>query len=213
MGLLAYLKKRKTRKHLRRMDKLHRSPERIRLQYPHCTFGVGTYGIPEVVEFDNDSVLKVGSYTSIAAGVKVLLGGEHRTDWLTTYPFPAMIDEVKDILDYAPSKGDVVIGSDCWICTDAVILSGVTIGHGAIVAAGAMVNRNVAPFSVVGGNPCKFIRWRFDEETRETLLAAAWWDWPVDEVKAMARTLCSNDVETFIEYINARKASVAESRA
>ncbi|MDB6144148.1 MAG: acetyltransferase [Pseudomonas sp.] len=204
MGLLAYLEKRKTRKHLRQLDKLEREPERIRLKYPNCTFGVGTYGTPEVVDFDSDSVLKVGSYTSIAAGVKVLLGGEHRTDWVTTYPFPAMINEVKDILDFAPSKGDVVIGSDCWICTNAVILSGVTIGHGAIVGAGAMVCRDVAPYSVVGGNPCKFIRWRFDEETRETLLKAAWWDWPVSEVKQVARTLCSADIEAFLGYIKAR---------
>ncbi|MDB6048981.1 MAG: cat [Pseudomonas sp.] len=204
MKFLETLKKRQTRRHLRGLDKLHRGPEKIRLRYPKFSFGVGTYGIPDVVEFDNDSVLKVGSYTSIAAGVKILLGGEHRTDWLTTYPFPAMIDEVSDILDYAPSKGDVIIGSDCWICTDAVILSGVTIGHGAIVAAGAVVNRDVAPFAVVGGNPCKFIRWRFDEQTRETLLNAAWWDWPVDEVKAVARTLSSSDIDTFLHYIGAR---------
>jgi chloramphenicol O-acetyltransferase type B len=204
MGLLTYLKKRKTRKHLRQMDKLERGPERFRLKYPNHSFGVGTYGTPEVVDFDSDSVLKVGSYTSIAAGVQVLLGGEHRTDWVTTYPFPAMVDQVKDISDYSPSKGDVVIGSDCWICTNAVILSGVTIGHGAIVAAGAMVCRDVAPFSVVGGNPCKFIRWRFDEPTREALLQAAWWDWPMDEVKSVARTLCSDDIEAFLGYIKGR---------
>lgn len=207
MGLLTYLEKRKTRKRLRQMDKLERGPERIRLKYPRYTFGIGTYGIPEVSDFDSDSVLKVGAYTSIAAGVQVLLGGEHRTDWITTYPFPAMVDGVSDILDYSPSKGDVVIGSDCWICTNAMILSGVTIGHGAIVAAGAMVYRDVPPYSVVGGNPGKFIRWRFDEETRQTLLDAAWWDWPVDEVKAVARTLCSQDIESFLEYIKARKTA------
>ncbi|WP_297835604.1 CatB-related O-acetyltransferase [Pseudomonas sp.] len=206
MKFLEILKRRQTRKHLRGMDKLHRYPEKIRLRYPNLSFGVGTYGIPDVVEFDNDSVLKVGAYTSIAAGVKILLGGEHRTDWVTTYPFPAIIDEVSDILDHSPSKGDVIIGSDCWICTNVVILSGVTIGHGAIVAAGAIVSRDVAPFSVVGGNPCKFIRWRFDEATRETLLRSAWWDWPVDEVKSVARTLSSSDIDTFIRYINARKA-------
>jgi chloramphenicol O-acetyltransferase type B len=120
MKFLEILKKRQTRKHLRGMDKLHRYPEKIRLRYPNFSFGVGTYGIPDVVEFDNYSVLKVGAYTSIAAGVKILLGGEHRTDWVTTYPFPAIIDEVSDILDHSPSKGDVNIGSDCWICTNAL---------------------------------------------------------------------------------------------
>ncbi|WP_166361168.1 CatB-related O-acetyltransferase [Pseudomonas akapageensis] len=208
MKFLENLKNRKERKRLRALSKLERSAEKIRLRYPRYTVGVGTYGIPEVTEFGDDTVLKVGNYTSIAAGVQILLGGEHRTDWITTYPFPAMIDEVKDIKDYAPSKGDVVIGSDCWICTNAVILSGVTIGHGAIVAAGATVTRDVPPFAVVGGNPCKFIRWRFEEEIRELLLEAAWWDWPVDEVKAVARTLCSSDMDSFIAYIKARKAPV-----
>jgi len=205
MKFLEALKERSTRKRLRKLEKLHRAPEKIRLKYPRYTFGVGTYGIPEVIEFGDDTILRVGSYTSIAEGVRILLGGEHRTDWITTYPFPAMIKEVDDIKDYAPSKGDVVIGSDCWICADAMILSGVTIGHGAIVAAGAVVTRDVAPFSVVGGNPCKFIRWRFEEDVRELLLQAAWWDWPVEEVKAFARTLCSSDMPAFLDYIRERK--------
>ncbi|MFS2160063.1 CatB-related O-acetyltransferase [Pseudomonas sp. Pseusp122] len=209
MKFLEMLKNRATRKRLRRMDKLERAPEKIRLQYPRYTVGVGTYGIPEVLEFGDDTVLRIGSYTSIAAGVRILLGGEHRTDWLTTYPFPAMMKGLEDIKDYAPSKGDVVIGSDCWICAGAMILSGVTIGHGSIVAAGAVVTRDVAPFSVVGGNPCKFIRWRFDEDVRQQLLDAAWWDWPMDEVKAIARTLSSNDLPAVLEYIRIRQGQQA----
>ncbi|SOS25750.1 acetyltransferase [Pseudomonas syringae pv. avii] len=140
----------------------------------------------------------------------VSLGGEHRTDWITTYPFPAMVEQVSDIQDYAPSKGDVVIGSDCWICANAVIVSGVTIGHGAIVGAGAMVVRDVAPYSVVGGNPCKFIRWRFEEDVRDLLLQAAWWDWPMEEVKSVARTLCSSDMDAFLAYIRQRQAPVKQ---
>lgn len=206
MKLFEMLKDRREYKRLRAMDRLERKAEKIRLRYPRYTIGTGTYGIPEVIEFGDDTVLKVGSYTSIAEGVQILLGGEHRTDWLTTYPFPAMVDEVRDIKDYAPSKGDVVIGSDCWICTNAVILSGVTIGHGAIVAAGAVVTRDVPPFAVVGGNPCKQIRWRFEEDVHALLLEAAWWDWPMEEVKAVARMLCSADQETFLAYIRTRKA-------
>jgi len=207
MNFLELLKERRTRKRLRKLDKLQRAPEKIRLKYPRYTVGVGTYGIPEVIEFGDDTILRIGSYTSIAEGVRILLGGEHRTDWITTYPFPAMIRGVEDIKDYAPSKGDVVIGSDCWICADAMILSGVTIGHGAIVAAGAIVTRDVAPFAVVGGNPCKFIRWRFEEDVREELLQAAWWDWPMEEVKTVARTLCSSDMPAFLSYIRERKSA------
>lgn len=207
MKFLEMLKSRKTRKRLRSLDKLERAPEKIRLRYPRYTVGTGTYGIPEVFEFGDDTILRIGSYSSIAAGVKVLLGGEHRTDWLTTYPFPAMMKGLEDIKDYAPSKGDVVIGSDCWICADATILSGVTIGHGAIVAAGAVVARDVPPFAVVGGNPCKFIRWRFDEGVREQLLQAAWWDWPMEEVKSVARMLSGSDLDGFLGYIRSRKAA------
>ncbi|AAO54853.1 acetyltransferase, CysE/LacA/LpxA/NodL family [Pseudomonas syringae pv. tomato T1] len=192
------------------MDKLERHAEKIRLKYPRAVVGVGTYGIPDIVDFGDNSILRVGSYTSIAEGVKILLGGEHRTDWITTYPFPAMVEQVSDIQDYAPSKGDVVIGSDCWICANAVIVSGVTIGHGAIVGAGAMVVRDVAPYSVVGGNPCKFIRWRFEEDVRDLLLRAAWWDWPMEEVKSVARTLCSSDMDAFLAYIRQRQASVKQ---
>ncbi|MBI6574414.1 CatB-related O-acetyltransferase [Pseudomonas viridiflava] len=207
MRFIERLKARKVRKQLRQLDKLERAAEKIRLRYPRYEVGVGTYGIPDVIEFGDDTILRVGSYTSIAEGVRILLGGEHRTDWITTYPFPAMVDQVSDIKDYAPSKGDVTIGSDCWICADAVILSGVTIGHGAIVGAGAMVVRDVAPFSVVGGNPCKFIRWRFEEDVRELLLQAAWWDWPMEEVKQVARTLCSSDMEAFLSYVRQRQGA------
>lgn len=207
MKFLELLKTRKTRKRLRQMDKLERAAEKIRLRYPDYEVGTGTYGIPEVFEFGDKTILRIGSYTSIAGGVRILLGGEHRTDWLTTYPFPAMMSGLEDIKDYAPSKGDVVIGSDCWICADAMILSGVTIGHGAIVAAGAVVTRDVAPFAVVGGNPGKFIRWRFDEEVRQRLLDAAWWDWPMEEVKSVARMLSGSDMAAFLTYIDSRKTT------
>ncbi|WP_440778983.1 CatB-related O-acetyltransferase [Pseudomonas syringae] len=210
MKFIELLKTRKVRRQLRKMDKLERHAEKIRLKYPRAVVGVGTYGIPDIVDFGDNSILRVGSYTSIAEGVKILLGGEHRTDWITTYPFPAMVEQVSDIQDYAPSKGDVVIGSDCWICANAVIVSGVTIGHGAIVGAGAVVVRDVAPYSVVGGNPCKFIRWRFEEDVRDLLLQAAWWDWPMEEVKSVARTLCSSDMDAFLAYIRQRQASVKQ---
>ncbi|KPW59711.1 CatB-related O-acetyltransferase [Pseudomonas syringae group genomosp. 3] len=210
MKFIELLKTRKVRRQLRKMDKLERHAEKIRLKYPRAVVGVGTYGIPDIVDFGDNSILRVGSYTSIAEGVKILLGGEHRTDWITTYPFPAMVEQVSDIQDYAPSKGDVVIGSDCWICANAVIVSGVTIGHGAIVGAGAMVVRDVAPYSVVGGNPCKFIRWRFEEDVRDLLLQAAWWDWPMEEVKSVARTLCSSDMDAFLAYIRQRQASMKQ---
>ncbi|KPB86797.1 Acetyltransferase [Pseudomonas syringae pv. maculicola] len=92
MKFIELLKTRKVRRQLRKMDKLERHAEKIRLKYPRAVVGVGTYGIPDIVDFGDNSILRVGSYTSIAEGVKILLGGEHRTDWITTYPFPAMVE-------------------------------------------------------------------------------------------------------------------------
>ncbi|BBH31409.1 CatB-related O-acetyltransferase [Pseudomonas sp. St290] len=204
MKFLQKFKERKVRKHLKRLEKLERAPEKIRLRYPKYQVGVGTYGIPEVMEFGDDTVLKVGSYTSIAEGVKILLGGGHRTDWVSTFPFPRMIDEARDIPGSYSTKGDVVIGSDCWICAEAMILSGVTIGHGAVVAAGAVVIRDVEPYAMVGGNPCRFIRWRFDEPVRQALLESAWWEWPMEEVKAVSPLLCNDNIDAFLDYVRQR---------
>ncbi|HBO1838374.1 TPA: antibiotic acetyltransferase, partial [Pseudomonas aeruginosa] len=104
MKFLEKLKKRKERKYFRGWEKIFKAPEKIRLAYPHYEVGVGTYGIPEVTEFGDKATLRIGAYTSIAAGVKILLGGEHHTDWLTTYPFPKMIDEVADIPDSTTTR-------------------------------------------------------------------------------------------------------------
>ncbi|WP_260961050.1 CatB-related O-acetyltransferase [Pseudomonas citri] len=205
MKLLQKLKERQQRKRLKRLEKLERAPEKIRLRYPNYEIGTGTYGIPEVMEFGDDTVLKVGSYTSIAQGVKILLGGGHRTDWVSTFPFPRIIDEARHIPGSNPTKGDVVIGSDCWICAETMILSGVTIGHGAVVAASAVVTRDVAPYAIVGGNPCRFIRWRFEEPMRQALLESAWWEWPTEEVKAISPLLCSDDLDAFLAYARERQ--------
>ncbi len=199
------LKKRKVRRHLGQFERLFRGRERIRMRYPQFSIGVGTYGVPDVQEFGNDTTLKVGNYTSIAEGVRILLGGGHRTDWVSCFPFPLLIDEVKDVPGASPDKGDVVIGSDCWLCANVLILSGVTVGHGAVVAAGAVVTKDIPPYAIVGGNPCRFIRWRFEEDVREALLESAWWDWPVAEVKAVAHLLCSDDLEAFLAYARNRQ--------
>jgi len=204
MKFLQKLKERNVRKHLKRLEKLERAPEKIRLRYPKYQVGVGTYGVPEVMEFGDDTILKVGSYTSIAQGVKILLGGGHRTDWVSTFPFPLMIDEARAIPGCSPTKGDVVIGSDCWICAEAMILSGVTIGHGAVIAAGAVVTHDVEPYAIVGGNPCRFIRWRFEEPVRQALLQSAWWEWPMEEIKAVSPLLCSDNIDAFLDYVHRR---------
>jgi tetrahydrodipicolinate N-succinyltransferase len=91
-----------------------------------------------------------------------------------------------------------------WLCENCTILSGVTIGHGAVVANGAIVTKNVEPYAVVGGNPAKHIRWRFDEKTREALLKSAWWDWPQDEILKIAPLICSDNITNFLLYAESR---------
>lgn len=204
MGFLDKLRKKRERQALAALPRLHQRTARLRRELPDYEIGAGTYGAPRVFDLKEGATLRLGRYTSIAKGVRILLGGLHRLDWVTTYPFPAFVDDLAHITDYGGTRGDVVIGSDCWICTDALILSGVTIGHGAVVAAGAVVTRDVPPYAVVGGNPARFIRWRFPEATCQALLDIAWWDWPEAEILAAGEHLCSADIEGFIAYARAR---------
>jgi len=204
MGFLDKLRKKRERKAIKALPKLHQRTMRLRNALPDYDIGAVTYGMPWVSDLNEGSTLKIGCYTSIAGGVQILLGGLHRLDWVTTYPFPAFVDDLAHIKDYGGTRGDVVIGSDCWICTDALILSGVTIGHGAVVAAGAVVTRDVPPYAVVGGNPARFIKWRFPEATCQALLDIAWWDWPEAEILAAGEYLCSADIDGFIAYARAR---------
>ena len=98
------------------------------------------------------------------------------------------------------SKGDIVVGSDVWIGRGSTILSGVTIGDGAVVAAGSMVTKDVAPFSIVGGNPARLIRMRFDEHTVEKLLVLRWWDWDDAKIGRHLHLMLSNRIDEFLEF-------------
>ena len=97
-----------------------------------------------------------------------------------------------------------MIGSDVWLCANCTILSGVTIGHGAVIASGAVVSRDVESYAVMAGNPAQRIRWRFDEPTRTALLASAWWEWPEEEIRQVVNKLCSDDIVEFINYVHSR---------
>lgn len=184
--------------------KLHRSQAKFSARYPTYQMGTGTYGMPEVHDWNEGSTLRIGAYSSIAGDVRIYLGGHHRIDWVSSFPFPAFIEEAAQIPDYGGTRGDVEIGSDVWLCSGSIILSGVTIGHGAVVAAGSVVSRDVAPYAVVAGNPAQQVRWRFSEEQRAALLEIAWWDWPEQDVRQAAPLLCSAQVDPFIAFARQR---------
>lgn len=182
-----------------------RQQEKFRKKYPRYLLGAGTYGLPTVHDDNEGTTLRIGAYCSIAGGVQIFLGNLHRTEWVSSYPFPAFFEEARHIPNFGVSRGDVNIGSDVWLCADCIILSGVTVGHGAVVGAGAVVTRNVEPYSVVAGNPARHVRWRFDQETRTALLEAAWWDWPMTEVLGVVDLLCSTQVNDLLTYARNRR--------
>ncbi|NWD76441.1 CatB-related O-acetyltransferase [Pseudomonas gingeri] len=207
MGWLKRYREKRAKRAIRKLPKIEQGGARFRLQYPGYDYGYGSYGVPQVHDWREGTTLRIGAYCSIAGGVQIFLGGHHRTDWVSTFPFPAMVPQASHIADYGGSRGDVRVGNDVWLCSNCTLLSGVTIGDGAIVAAGAVVTRDVAPYAVVGGNPARFLRWRFPEDQRFALLQSAWWNWPKEEVLGLADKLCRDDIAGFLVYAGQRTPS------
>ena len=163
--------------------------------------GEFTYGRPKVIAFTKDTRLIIGKFCSIAANVKIVLGADHRMDWVSTYPFPALgkiWPEAQGVQGHPASKGDVVIGNDVWIAEGAVILSGVNIGDGAVIGSQAVVSKDVPPYAVVSGNPARLVKMRFDEDTIKKLLQIQWWNWPVEKVRAHMQLICSQKIDEFL---------------
>lgn len=168
-------------------------------QYQQYEIGEYSYGNPIIKSWDNKTHLKIGRFCSIASNVQILLGGEHRTDWISTYPFNTLFSECSDVPGHPSSKGDITIGNDVWIGQNVIILSGVTIGNGAVIGAGSVVTKDVPAYAIVCGNPARVIRKRFSEERILAMEKIAWWDWPIEEILSSATVLMSNDIEEFIE--------------
>jgi len=166
------------------------------LKGPFYNIGDYTYGCPRVFEWGEGAKLKIGKYCSIAEAVNIFLGGNHRLDWITTYPFMSIFDwkEAENLKGHPATKGDVVIGNDVWIGHGATILSGVKIGDGAVIGAAAVVAKDVEPYSVVVGNPAKEVKKRFPNNVIVKLLKLKWWDWPEDKIKENLPVLCSSSI-------------------
>lgn len=149
--------------------------------------------------FDTDGEpVTVGRWSAIHHSVTIFQGGLHHVDWVGVGHFDYAEGALTVQRDRVFSRGPVRIGSDVWIAYQAIVMSGVSIGHGAVVAARAVVSRDVEPYSIVGGNPARHIRYRFDEPTREALLRIAWWDWPQDKLARFGHEINSPDVAGFI---------------
>lgn len=206
MNIIRFLKEKyqreKFKDHLKKQHPLERGQLKFKYRYPQYEYGYGSYGTPLVEHASKDAQLKIGSFCSIAGGVKILLGGNHNIEAVTTFPF---YERLPNMARHNETKGDVIIGSDVWLATDCLILSGVTIGHGVVVAARSVVTKDIPPYAVVGGNPAKIIRYRFSEEVIQALLANPWWEIPKDEIINIAPLLCSNDMQELLDYMKNRK--------
>ena len=165
------------------------------------SYGKYTYGTPTILWKNKDAKLIVGNFCSIADGVKIYLGGNHRTDWVTTYPFGHTNQHIFKFngRGHPSTKGDVIIGNDVWIGNNVTIMSGVTIGDGVVIANNSHVVKNVEPYSLVGGNPAKLIKYRFSQEQIEKLLQIKWWYWDDNKINKFTPLLCNNNIDEFIK--------------
>ena len=148
-------------------------------------------------DFIGDKLI-IGKFCQIAAGVEfVMNGANHRINTVTTFPFYIFDGWEQDAppLYELPIKGDTVIGNDVWIGQNAVILSGVNIGDGAIVGANSVVGSDIPPYSIAVGNPAKVIRKRFDDELVGLMLEFRWWDKSIEEIKSLIPLLSCSDLE------------------
>ncbi|NOW05088.1 CatB-related O-acetyltransferase [Clostridium beijerinckii] len=148
----------------------------------------------------NNDKLIIGKFCSIACKAKFLMtSGNHTMGSLSTYTFPIFYEEwgvdVSFITDAWDNKGDIVIGNDVWIGYDAIIMSGVKIGDGAIIGTRAIVTSDVPPYTIAGGIPAKIIKKRFGEDIILKLLKIKWWDWPYEKIKANIKYIQSGDID------------------
>ncbi len=163
--------------------------------------GPGTYfgwPPPRVIAYPGDEPhpVTIGGYCSIAANVEFIIGGNHHTERISTFPFPGA--------GHPTSKGPITVGSDVWIGKNVVILSGVTVGAGAAIGANSVVTRDVRPYAIVAGNPARELRRRFADDDVQRLLEIAWWTWPQDEVLSIVPLLTGTDVSALLAYAERR---------
>lgn len=151
--------------------------------------------------------LVLGKFCAIAAETRFIMTGDHKLDAITTFPFPIFghgWEKAFNVSDL-PVKGDIIVGHDVWFGYDSLVMNGVTIGNGAIIAARAVVTKDVPAYSIVAGNPAKVVKMRFDDKTIERLQQIAWWDWPIEKINRHLKVLCNLDLEKLEEAARERR--------
>ena len=177
-----------------------RKKRSLQERYPQYRIGKWTYGNPWIRSWGEGATLEIGAFCSIAEGVKIFLGGEHRIEWATTFPFSVLWESARHIKGHPKTKGDVIIGNDVWLGADSVILSGVTIGDGAVVGARSVVTNDIPPYAIVAGNPARMVKKRFDDHTIGRLLGVRWWEWEDSRIEKALPLLLNADIGLFLEF-------------
>lgn len=167
--------------------------------YDRWDIGEHSYGRPIIKEWAGGDKLKIGKFCSIAPDVVLCLGGQHHDNWVTTYPFHGRFKARCKKFAEQYSKGDLIIGNDVWIGYAATILSGVTIGDGAIIGAKSVVAKDLPPYAVAVGNPVEIKRKRFSDDIIDKLLEIKWWNWNLKKILDNAEYLMSDNIERFVE--------------
>jgi acetyltransferase-like isoleucine patch superfamily enzyme len=203
--MLHFLKKKKYKNHFLK-DNLKKE-----IEINAAEVGEWSYGNPQIYRWDHISKIRIGKFCSIGPDVKFLIGGEHQTNWITTSPlasdaFNHSFPYCSKIKNFATSKGDLIIENDVWIGAFAVIFSGVTIGNGSIIGAGAVITKDVSPYSVVIGNPQREIKKRFSEEKIKILQESKWWELSNNQVNIISPYLLSENFDGFISTLKKIKS-------
>jgi acetyltransferase-like isoleucine patch superfamily enzyme/acyl carrier protein len=197
--LSTFLRNQRLRRFRRGIDRRHQLRYELAAYVLKYGFEIGdfSWGVPPDIRFFGAGKLKIGKYCSIAKGATFVVGGEHRTDTVTTcmleYPFGGTVPAHQ-----MPSSCDILVGSDVWIASNVLIRAGVTIGDGAVVGLGSVVVEDVSPYSIVLGNPARAISKRFPNDVIAELLELRWWDLNPSQVETLRPLLRQTDIAAFL---------------
>ena len=162
-----------------------------------------SYGKLNIITTGEKALCQYGAFCSFAENIRVMLGGHHMTKYISTFPFGSRETKIFKHGRTIVYRGNVLIGNDVWIGDNVTIMAGVTIGDGAVIGCNTVVTKDVEPYSIVAGNPGKFIRYRFSEEIIEQLLDIKWWDLPLEVIQEIVPYLASvNIVENIAKIKN-----------